>query len=262
MAKLECKVCGGKLLVSADGKSSECENCHAAYTQETMREMLGEIKVSGEVKVEGIADIERLLDNANILFEKAEMNFKRYKEGKSEIHDSTVGMEYDYALHAYEQIKTQYPRDSRAYLGAIKSEAAYHLRTPGNNLTKDMKKSYIDRLQREKTTILITIADPAERQKLELAYSELIEIIQNVRDHGCYIATAVYGSYDAPEVLILRRFRDEVLLKSPAGRKFVAFYYKHSSRYAEKLKDHRRVNRVVKFFLYRFVKLIEKRRPQ
>jgi hypothetical protein len=39
----------------------------------------------------------------------------------------------------------------------------------------------------------------------------------------------------------------------------VAFYYKHSPRYAEKLKDHRRVNRAVKFFLDCFVKAIEKK---
>src|SRR5690606_36632134 len=28
---------------------------------------------------------------------------------------------------------------------------------------------------------------------------------------GCYIATACYGSYEHPDVLILRRFRDKVL---------------------------------------------------
>ena len=42
---------------------------------------------------------------------------------------------------------------------------------------------------------------------------------------GCYIATAVYGSYDCPEVWTLRRFRDEKLMKSFAGRTFVKTYY-------------------------------------
>lgn len=34
---------------------------------------------------------------------------------------------------------------------------------------------------------------------------------------GCYIATCVYGSYGAPEVLTLRRFRDEILKKAYVG---------------------------------------------
>lgn len=42
---------------------------------------------------------------------------------------------------------------------------------------------------------------------------------------GCYVATAVYGSYDCPEVWRLRRFRDERLAKSVPGRTFIRIYY-------------------------------------
>ena len=43
--------------------------------------------------------------------------------------------------------------------------------------------------------------------------------------NGCYIATAVYGSYDCPEVWTLRRFRDFKLAKSFLGRIFIKLYY-------------------------------------
>ncbi|MBQ7682499.1 MAG: InlB B-repeat-containing protein, partial [Oscillibacter sp.] len=42
---------------------------------------------------------------------------------------------------------------------------------------------------------------------------------------GCYVATAVYGSYDCPEVWTLRRFRDQVLAKTWYGRLFIHLYY-------------------------------------
>ena len=42
---------------------------------------------------------------------------------------------------------------------------------------------------------------------------------------GCYIATCVYGSYDCPEVWVLRRFRDYKLDKSLFGRMFIKVYY-------------------------------------
>jgi hypothetical protein len=42
---------------------------------------------------------------------------------------------------------------------------------------------------------------------------------------GCYIATAVYGSYDCPEVWTLRRFRDYRLKQTVIGRLFVRCYY-------------------------------------
>ena len=42
---------------------------------------------------------------------------------------------------------------------------------------------------------------------------------------GCYVATAVYGSYDCPEVWTLRRFRDFTLAKTIWGRAFIQMYY-------------------------------------
>ena len=45
------------------------------------------------------------------------------------------------------------------------------------------------------------------------------------RKTGCYVATAVYGSYDCPEVWTLRRYRDNILAKSWYGRAFIHTYY-------------------------------------
>jgi len=42
---------------------------------------------------------------------------------------------------------------------------------------------------------------------------------------GCYVATAVYGSYDCPEVWTLRRYRDNTLAESRCGRAFIKAYY-------------------------------------
>ena len=70
----------------------------------------------------------------------------------------------------------------------------------------------------------------------------------------CYIATAVYGSYDAPEVLVLRRFRDDVLSESWLGRAFIRTYYKVSPPIARRLENASRVNRLVRRILDRLVK--------
>ncbi len=42
---------------------------------------------------------------------------------------------------------------------------------------------------------------------------------------GCYVATAVYGSYDCPQVWTLRRFRDDTLASTWYGRMFIHTYY-------------------------------------
>lgn len=50
-------------------------------------------------------------------------------------------------------------------------------------------------------------------------------ILRDESSGGCYVATAVYGSYDCPEVWTLRRFRDNKLAESWYGRAFIRTYY-------------------------------------
>jgi hypothetical protein len=55
---------------------------------------------------------------------------------------------------------------------------------------------------------------------------------------GCFIATAAFGSYLDPHVMVLRHFRDEVLLKSRAGTAFVHCYYRYSPPVADFIAKH------------------------
>lgn len=45
------------------------------------------------------------------------------------------------------------------------------------------------------------------------------------KPRGCYVATAVYGSYDCPQVWVLRRYRDQFLAERRFGRAFIRVYY-------------------------------------
>jgi len=63
---------------------------------------------------------------------------------------------------------------------------------------------------------------------------------------GCFIATAVYGSENAPEVIALRIFRDDLLLPYKIGRSFVNFYYFFSPSVAKLLNRNLSLCKVVR----------------
>lgn len=72
------------------------------------------------------------------------------------------------------------------------------------------------------------------------------------RESSCFIATAVYGSYDAPEVIIFRKFRDEQLGKYRLGRFFIKLYYRLSPPVANRLGSYPRVMFLVRKILDAF----------
>ena len=61
--------------------------------------------------------------------------------------------------------------------------------------------------------------------QIESAIQKEVERLKTQKSSGCYIATAVYGSYDSPQVMVLRRYRDDKLSKHLLGRLFIRIYY-------------------------------------
>lgn len=75
---------------------------------------------------------------------------------------------------------------------------------------------------------------------------------------GCFIATTCYGDYDAPEVLILRKYRDECLLTNWLGILFVKSYYAISPSIAKCIEDSDKMKSLIRnHFLRPIVKQIQ-----
>ncbi len=79
------------------------------------------------------------------------------------------------------------------------------------------------------------------------------------KKEGCYIATMVYGDYDHPQVLVLRRFRDKQLLSTHFGRVFVKCYYWVSPRLVTILSGNKKINYFIRSCLERFVERLIQR---
>ena len=67
----------------------------------------------------------------------------------------------------------------------------------------------------------------------------------------------VYGSYDAPEVLKLRNFRDNVLLNSKFGNLFVKTYYKYSPKFVDLTKDIKAIHSIFRTIFGGIIKLLK-----
>lgn len=74
---------------------------------------------------------------------------------------------------------------------------------------------------------------------------------------GCFIATAAYGSYLHPKVVLLRKFRDTYLLTNLPGRTLVAAYYELSPPLAAYISRHEPLRLVTRLILAPLVFAVE-----
>lgn len=107
-------------------------------------------------------------------------------------------------------------------------------------------KEYVKYLQDKTGNINIINSYGDKIRKYDSSYTN-----PNVDTSACYVATAVYGSYDCPEVWTLRRFRDRTLDETWYGRLFIKAYYATSPTFVKYFGN-------VKFFKTQGKKLLDK----
>ena len=137
-------------------------------------------------------------------------------------YDSTVegGIVFS-GRHKYFDIHTQKVFQCPGYLTKNRYPRA-SFSTKGDKLA--IFANYGDKLTNWETIGLDIKGKSAEGIQKEID-RVIEEIMRRSRSRGCYVATAVYGSYDCPEVWTLRRYRDNTLNKTWYGRAFVKCYY-------------------------------------
>ncbi len=86
--------------------------------------------------------------------------------------------------------------------------------------------------------LTIAAADAEARSGVSATYT--------VKDFRCFIATAAWGTPMSEEIQVLRDFRDDYLMVTPAGRIFVSTYYRCSPPVARFIERHDWLRTVVR----------------
>lgn len=132
-------------------------------------------------------------------------------------------------------------------IGAVESEHALlaYLRDINGNASYELPRAYPEILE--------------DWREYEQLVRDTISKLKKIDRGGCYIATAVYGSYEAPSVLTLRRFRDRFLAQSRMGRVGIGIYYAVSPSIARHLAGASALNRSTRIALDALVRALDRR---
>lgn len=260
MKTLICELCGGNNVVKQDGLFV-CQYCGTKYSTDEAKKLIieGTVDVTGTVKVDNSTFVKKYLANArrayakddweevekyyNMVEQNAPHNmeavffssfgkamlsltddeyFKR--EQKFSVLNKSISVINDYFEETDEDKEEVLCKISDAIERMYSVNYVY---STAQNPPTQGTKNYTVQLENSVRSAFLTELKQIKEAHPDLEYLDaLIEKNSNLKPvGGCYVATAVYGSYDCPQVWTLRRYRDFNLAKTWHGRAFIHAYY-------------------------------------
>lgn len=258
MKQLTCEMCGSTDLMKQDGVFV-CQSCGCKYSVEEAKRMMieGTVDVQGTVKVDNSAFVQKYLANARRAYEKEDWEeVEKYynmveqnapnnmeavffsafgkamlsltdgdyykRQQKFTVLNKSISVINDYYEVTDEDKEAVLTKISDAIIKMFSVTYVYNTQAGaavgGNQWQKNI-------LNGTKDAFITELKQIAEKHD-DAYIQELITKMNGLQTAGgCYVATAVYGSYDCPQVWTLRRFRDYTLAETWYGRAFIRTYY-------------------------------------
>lgn len=236
-----CSNCGGSLKVDDVNLNGfcECKYCHTAH------------KVIDIITIDGLPTVKGLLENADNAIEdgNAEKAVKLYEEAikiKPNCHEAWWGL-----YHCNKYFDQYYGYSDKYGNSGPLTKASIMQSTINKYADKAIKYAPPEKAAQYSGFI----AD--DLQYIEQVRSGQFDKSSSSGKSGCYIATAIYGSYTCDEVLALRRYRDDYLAQSVLGRAFIKFYYAVSPTMAKHIRPESLLGRSIRNVLDNKVKKLD-----
>lgn len=218
LVSAKCTACGASIKIDDSKESGYCEYCGTQYITE---KVINNYNVSGNINIDNATinivggDVNNLLKRAAQCEEVGDLTSA--KDYYSKVLDIDPDNEIAKAK-VYDEYK-------RSYIGEIEvsSEvmAAIKRMLPNEKLAAIRQIREVTGLGLAEAKFFAERFDEIEKSTPQTPPNFGLATAKG----GCYVATAVYGSYDCPQVWTLRRYRDNILAKSWYGRGFIHVYY-------------------------------------
>lgn len=216
-----CTKCGGRILVDDTNDAGICECCGTAFVTEKVIN-----NYQNSINIDNATINVNSIDINNLLLRAKSFESEGDEEKAVEYYNKVLDIDINNA-EANEGLK----RLTKLYIGMV--PVSYAKCQEIEKLIANGDKIHAIKCAREVTGMQYGLAEMKyfienhvsgdwKQFDLNSAYSASSS---TSKSGGCYIATAIYGSYDCPQVWTLRRFRDYVLAVTWYGRAFIHIYY-------------------------------------
>ena len=147
-------------------------------------------------------------------------------------------------------VKTAYNPQSSSSIGGNNSKSSY---STTNGIFASLPKFADNNSKSSYSTTNTQQINVVTPHSVNISTSSNSNSSTQKRSEGCYIATMAYGDYNHPKVMVLRRYRDNILAKSTYGRAFIKTYYWLSPKLVKILSNHKRINSIIRCLLDKVV---------